>query len=65
MTDYFKKFKNEFGIHFKDSPSELELVEGFLDEVYEDGKLAAYGEELVHQAYLQGVADGISQKTQN
>lgn len=63
MTNYFEKFKREFGIHFKDSPSELELVEGFLEEVYYEGKHSAY-EGLVY-AYQQGVADGKNQKTQN
>ena len=32
IEEAHKQFKDEFGIHFKNAPSELELVGGFLED---------------------------------
>ncbi len=42
IEESHQRFKNEFGIHFKDSESELELVGGFLED-----ELKQYAEHMV------------------
>ena len=38
MTNWQKQLKDEFGIHFKDSPDELQFLEAFIEDLLDEQK---------------------------
>ena len=49
IEEAHKAFKEEFGIHFKNSPSELELVGGFLEDFATDIQRAEREKEMRYE----------------
>lgn len=55
--NYNEQFTAEFGIHFKDSPGELEFALEFIRKVYEQGKVDGVDEMLNGEVFKNGIVE--------